>query len=170
MGAVGKGTLVKKIIPALFWILLFVFVISNVPKLLESEIPGFNRGTDGANGYGRKQVMLLNLHNENRKSKSVDPLVLDKRLCDYAEEHAGRMAKKNKLAHSSMVHLQKFCGADIVGENIAWGQETEKDVVSSWMKSPMHRWNILGSSYKKVGFGVKGGEDGRNYWCAVFSN
>jgi uncharacterized protein YkwD len=34
----------------------------------------------------------------------------------------------------------------------------------------MHRWNILGSSYTKAGFGVKKDSDGRNYWCVVFSD
>lgn len=91
-------------------------------------------------------------------------------LCSYAQEHAEVMCKKNSLFHSSMADLQKFSGADVVGENIAWGQEDAESVVSSWMWSPMHRWNILGSSYKKVGFGVKEDRDGRKYWCVVFSS
>ena len=60
--------------------------------------------------------------------------------------------------------------SSLVGENIAWGQETEKLVVEAWMWSPMHRWNILGTSYKRVGFGVEEDKEGRLYWCAVFSD
>jgi uncharacterized protein YkwD len=69
-----------------------------------------------------------------------------------------------------MSDLQDYCGAGLVGENIAWGQTDEKKVVESWMWSPMHRWNILGSGYKKVGFGMKADGEGRKYWCTVFSD
>jgi uncharacterized protein YkwD len=105
-----------------------------------------------------------------RTSKGMRPLEIDKKLCDYAQSHAGYMASKNSLTHSSMNKLQDFCGADTVGENIAWGQETPESVVSAWMWSPMHRWNILGSSYNKAGFGIRKDSDGRNYWCVVFSD
>lgn len=105
-----------------------------------------------------------------RESKGLKALEIDESLCDYAQRHAEYMAEKERLAHSSMSRLQESCGGETVGENIAWGQETASGVVSSWMYSPMHRWNILGSSYKRVGFGVKEDARGRKYWCAVFSN
>lgn len=117
------------------------------------------------------KVKLLKLHNEERTTRGYKPLVLDNKLCEYAQKHANYMAKNNKLVHSSMSNLQKVNkDSGSVGENIAWGQETEESVVSSWMWSPMHRWNILGSSYKKVGFGLAKDSKGRNYWCVVFSN
>lgn len=114
---------------------------------------------------------LLEIHNKERVSRGYKPLVLDKNLCAYAQKHASYMAEKNILVHSSMSNLQKANeDANVVGENIAWGQETEEDVVSSWMWSPGHRWNILGSSYKRVGFGMKLDKNSRKYWCVVFSD
>lgn len=113
---------------------------------------------------------LLELHNKEREGWGYKPLQMDKRLCDYAQKHAEKMAKENSLYHSSMSDIQKVNDSGYVGENIAWGQKTEADVVSAWMWSPGHRWNILGSSYKKVGFGMKKDEDGRNYWCVVFTD
>lgn len=117
------------------------------------------------------QEKLLELHNKERNSKGYSKLEINKNLCDYAQKHAEFMASKNSLVHSSMSNLMKVnSDSSLVGENIAWGQETEESVVSSWMWSPMHKWNILGSKYKKVGFGMKEGKDSRKYWCVVFSN
>jgi len=116
------------------------------------------------------QKSLFKLHNSNRKSKGIPLLEIDEGLCRYAQSHANYMAKKGSLTHSKMSDLQEHSGVGIVGENIAWGQETPEAVVSAWMWSPMHRWNILGSSYKKVGFGLKEDSKGRKYWCAVFSS
>jgi len=120
--------------------------------------------------YRDFQMELLDLHNNVRIAKGVVVLAIDVKLCDYAQKHAEKMASKNDLYHSSMSDLQDYCGAGLVGENIAWGQTDEKKVVESWMWSPMHRWNILGSGYKKVGFGMKEDGEGRKYWCTVFSD
>jgi uncharacterized protein YkwD len=113
---------------------------------------------------------LLELHNKERERRGYKPLQLDNRLCDYAQKHAEKMAKENNLYHSSMSDIKKVNDSGYVGENIAWGQKTEAEVVSAWMWSPGHRWNILGSSYEKVGFGMKKDEDERSYWCVVFTD
>lgn len=109
---------------------------------------------------------LLDLHNEERSSWGYEPLETDSRLCEYAQKHAEKMSKEERLAHSSMTDLQ----SGSVGENIAWGQKTEADVVNAWMWSPGHRWNILGSEYRKAGFGMAKDSEGRIYWCVVFSD
>jgi uncharacterized protein YkwD len=113
---------------------------------------------------------LLDLHNKERVGWGYKTLEIDENLCRYAQSHAEKMAKEESLKHSRMSDLQKVNGAGYVGENIAWGQETEADVVSAWMWSPGHRWNILGSSHGKAGFGAAKDSDGRYYWCAVFSD
>lgn len=115
------------------------------------------------------QKKLLDEHNKQRKSKGLKELSLDKNLCEYAQKHAEVMVRKNSLHHSQISKLQ---GQSVgwVGENVAWGQENEKLVVESWMWSPMHRWNILSSNYKKVGFGAAKDKEGRIYWCTVFTD
>jgi uncharacterized protein YkwD len=81
------------------------------------------------------------------------------------------MANKDWLYHSDMAELKKATSdSNWVGENIAWGQKNENSVVNSWLWSPVHRYNILGKKYKKVGFGLSKDGDGKNYWCAVFSD
>lgn len=120
--------------------------------------------------YPEFALKLLELHNKERVYWGYKPLEIDANLCEYAQDHAEKMANGKGLKHSSMSELQKASGAGLVGENIAWGQETEVDVVNAWMWSPGHRWNILGSGYEKVGFGISKDKNDRNYWCVVFSD
>lgn len=112
---------------------------------------------------------LLAEHNKSRAEKGLSPLVLEEKLCSYAQKHAERMASKGHLVHSSMSSLSMVLGNGNVAENIAWGQNSEEEVCDAWMKSPGHRTNIMSKRYDKVGFGVKEDERGRKYWCAVFS-
>lgn len=94
---------------------------------------------------------------------------LDPKLCEYAQRHAERMAERGRLAHSSMSDLSVAAGNGNVGENIAWGQDSEEEATETWTKSPGHRQNILSKRFKRVGFGMKKDKNGRPYWCAVFS-
>jgi uncharacterized protein YkwD len=112
---------------------------------------------------------LLDLHNKERIKRGLKPLELDEGLCKYAQNHAESMSKRNSLYHSSMSSLAKASGAGSVAENIAWGQNSEEEVLKSWMGSWGHKNNILGS-YAKMGFGISKDKDGRNYWCVVFSS
>lgn len=125
--------------------------------------------------FSVEQKKLLEIHNKERTSRGYAPLILDKNLCDYAQKHSDNMVKKNSLYHSSMSDIKKANpDTSWVGENVAWGQENEQAVVDAWMWSPGHRWNILGSKYKKVGFGISKDSrktfDGKIYWCAVFTD
>jgi uncharacterized protein YkwD len=163
----------KKISVIFFWCVFVLFVF--VKHVLKTE----NTSNPDARPEIKQQVeefnvtqkKLLDLHNKERKAKGYEPLVLDRTLCDYAQKHAEKMAKTNSLSHSSMSSLQEAKkDAGFVGENIAWGQENPEDVVSAWMWSPGHRWNILGSKYKKVGFGLDKDKNNKNYWCVVLSD
>lgn len=55
------------------------------------------------------------------------------------------------------------------GENIAFGQRSPGQVVKEWMRSPLHRGNILKSGYTHIGVGChrrKG--DNKPYWSQFF--
>ena len=55
-----------------------------------------------------------------------------------------------------------------VAENIAAGQRTPQDVVTSWMNSSGHRANILNCNLTEIGVGyATGGSYGR-YWTQNF--
>lgn len=119
--------------------------------------------------YRGDNKVLVELHNEERAKEDLDSLVLSADLCDYAQKHADWMALKSRLSHSNMSDLAKAAKTGLVGENIAWGQEDEKEVLDSWMHSTGHRRNILNSKYKKMGCGMKKDKKDRPYWCVVFS-
>ena len=158
----------KRISFVVFWCVFFLYIFVHPPGFLDvgkKETP-----PAATKRFSPEQIELIEAHNKRRASNGIDPLVLDEKLCEYAQRHAEYMAEKRSMKHSSRSKLQELCGAGWVGENIAWGQEGVEDVMSGWMWSPMHRWNILGESYKKAGFGVKKDSEGRNYWCVVFSN
>lgn len=112
---------------------------------------------------------LLDEHNRQRTQRGLEPLVADESLCEYAQAHSEKMADRGLLVHSSMSNLAVRAGNGNVGENIAWGQNSEEEVCDSWMRSPGHKANILSKRFKRAGFGVKEDERGRKYWCAVFS-
>lgn len=109
---------------------------------------------------------LLRLHNEQRELKGRQGLTLDPYLCEYAQHHAEWMANHNNLQHSNISKLMgKYYAA---GENIAWNQSNEKEVVVAWMNSTGHRENILSRTFTHVGFGVAFNKNGEPYWCACF--
>jgi len=62
-----------------------------------------------------------------------------------------------------------------VGENIAMGHQTPKQVVRAWMNSSGHRANILGS-YSHLGVGITRGGSGTSsdgdwfYWVQNFGS
>lgn len=111
---------------------------------------------------------LLRLHNTQRELKGRVGLSVDESLNEYAERHARWMASKNNLKHSDIgVLMGRWHTA---GENIAWNQQDEEEVVDAWMHSSGHRANILNRSFSKVGFGMALARDGSPYWCTVFAD
>ena len=56
-----------------------------------------------------------------------------------------------------------------LAENVAAGQKTASDVVSSWLNSPGHRRNIENRNYVEIGLGLGETDEGlKIYWCQVF--
>ena len=55
------------------------------------------------------------------------------------------------------------------GENIAWGQDSERKVVDGWMRSSDHKKTIMNKDFTHMGIGVAHDQNGRAYWCAVFA-
>ena len=54
-----------------------------------------------------------------------------------------------------------------VGENIAEGQTTPKEVMESWMNSEGHRQNIMSADYTQMGVGYYK-KAGQCYWVQIF--
>lgn len=57
----------------------------------------------------------------------------------------------------------------IVGENLARGQETPRQLVASWLASPPHCENLMSHEYTDTGFGVAVSPTEGPYWVEVFA-
>jgi uncharacterized protein YkwD len=111
---------------------------------------------------------LMQLHNDERLQRGLHPLEMDEYLNSYAQKHAEWMARKNSMTHSDVNALMgKYHTA---GENIAWNQKDEPEVVDAWMHSRGHRANILNKNFGKAGFGMSRNSRGQPYWCTVFAD
>lgn len=119
---------------------------------------------------------MLELINAERAANGLDPVQLELRLNDSAEDHSTWMLNQDVFSHtgeggSSAGDRIEDAGFVLSGnwrwsENIAWQSERgdpglEDDVVdlhNSLMNSPGHRANILDPNVTVIGIGIELGE------------
>jgi uncharacterized protein YkwD len=87
------------------------------------------------------------------------------------------MAKQDKMAHvldgKRPAQRVDEAGYDyrFVGENVALSEGedvTLADIHDGWMKSKIHRDNILKKEYREVGLGLAKNNKGQTYYAQVF--
>uniref|UniRef100_K3WDG3 SCP domain-containing protein n=1 Tax=Globisporangium ultimum (strain ATCC 200006 / CBS 805.95 / DAOM BR144) TaxID=431595 RepID=K3WDG3_GLOUD len=93
--------------------------------------------------------------------------------------HSRDMASKNYMGHTgaggstieSRVTTKGF-SYSVVGENVAAGQPSVADVMSSWMKSDGHRANILNPDFQFYGSAYAYNTKSLycHYWTQVFAD
>jgi uncharacterized protein YkwD len=134
--------------------------------------------TDAAKGgfqVSKEEQEILDLTNKERKDAGLPSLTANPKLFAAARAHATNMAKQDKLAHTlddqDAAARIKAAGYESAGwgENVAAGQRTPADVIASWMKSELHKANILGT-HTEVGIGVSVSETGTKYYTQVFAS
>ncbi len=124
--------------------------------------------------------LLVRLHNEERQNgwfSKAPKLRKDYALMRAAQAHAEEMARRGRLSHrganGSKVgdRIRRFSKNNWMtwGENIAWGQSSEREVMDGWMDSSGHKRNIMHKDFTHIGVGVAYDRNGRAYWCAVFA-
>ncbi|MFO0889512.1 MAG: CAP domain-containing protein [Isosphaeraceae bacterium] len=119
---------------------------------------------------------IVDLTNYLRSENHLPPLVQDSRLSGAAQIHSQDMALLNTMAHTlpgtaapgltdraSIVHYRYTT----LGENIAYNQADASSVVASWMASPPHRQNMLGSSFTDIGVGLAWNSRGEPYYTMM---
>lgn len=115
------------------------------------------------------------LINAERAAAGLGSLGLDDRLSFVADQHSTDMMVNGCFSHASCDGTSfgtrvwsVYPNTSAIGEIIAAGQTTAKDVVSAWMGSAGHKAQILGSAYQSLGVGlVQGGTYGY-YWTVDF--
>ena len=108
---------------------------------------------------------LIYLTNEVRDVKGLNPLTINKRLSNAATNKAKHLIQYKYFSHNSPDGKQFsewIVESDyrfkIIGENLAIGFDTNKQVMKAWMDSPTHRENILNEKYKEIGIVVMQGD------------
>ena len=124
---------------------------------------------------------VVELTNVERAKEGLQPLKLNDRLLDAAQDHSNDMAQDDFFSHtgadgSTVGDRVRASGYQYstAGENIAAGQTTAAQVVEGWMNSPGHRANILNPNYTEIGVGYEylqndtGSVNYNHYWTQVF--
>lgn len=118
---------------------------------------------------------VVELVNKERVNRGLQPLKAHAKLTDCAQAKAQNMIDKNYFAHNSPTYGTPFDMIEqwgikftAAGENIAYGQNTPKEVMQTWMDSPGHRSNILSDSFAEIGVGVATNKNGVIYWTQMF--
>ena len=127
---------------------------------------------------------MLDLINAERTSRNLDPLRLELRLNDAAEDHSRWMINTDRFSHTGVGGSSprermedanfNFTGSWLSAENIAWqsvrGQPGLADDVidlhRGLMNSPGHRANILNPNSEVIGIGIERGN--YNGWDGLF--
>jgi uncharacterized protein YkwD len=104
------------------------------------------------------EKQIVEKTNTERARYGLPPLVVDRNLIQSARTHAAWMTNSRSLQHTNKP----------VAENIAMGQRTSDEALSSWMGSSGHRANILNGDHKRIGVAAYRTPDGTIYWCQQF--
>lgn len=123
------------------------------------------------------------LANAERVSQGLRELWAVDNLGEAARIRAGQAALANSIEHRTAEHpdvdeylvLLKAMAVPIAtaGENMGRLSVTLADPASAmhraWMGSELHRNNILGQAFTRIGVGVANSNDGRLYFAVIFS-
>jgi len=142
--------------------------------LAEPRAPGKRSGLSSSQPPAELASGLARLVNAARSTERISPLRRDRTLDQLAEEHAGRMASRGRLAHDlgSGTVEQRLSAAGWtavhVGENVAAARTIDRAYQTLWA-SPSHRNNLLASSFRRFGMGVAPDKDGTLWVAQIFS-
>ncbi|NSY38937.1 CAP domain-containing protein [Leisingera sp. ANG59] len=126
---------------------------------------------------------MLELINAERTSRGLNPVQLELRLNDSAEDHSEWMLQQDVFSHTGAGGSSAgdrmedagfvFSGSWTWAENIGWQSERGApgladdviDLHNALMNSPGHRANILNANVEVIGIGIEQGNF--NGWDAV---
>lgn len=117
---------------------------------------------------------VVNLVNIERAKEGLSPLTIDTKVqsaamvrakeCEQSFSHT----RPNGSSFATALKEQNVSYTR-VGENIAWGQRSPKEVMTAWMNSSGHRANIMNPNFTTIGVGYYENSKGTDYWCQLFT-
>ncbi len=115
---------------------------------------------------------VLRLVNVERSKVGLSPLKFAKDL--EASAYVRAIELPTKFSHTRPDGSKCFTAmakrGHILGENLAGGQTSPKQVVQAWMDSKSHRENILNPEFKELGvvYYYKSNSKYKHYWVQHF--
>lgn len=136
-----------------------------------------------AQSEGQKLLAQLNTARSQARQcggqsfAAAAPLAWNATLGTVAQDHSRDMANNNYLDHKDRdgrtpgdrAELSGYSG-QLVGENIAAGQDTVGKVVDGWLASPGHCANLMNPQYQQLGaaYATDPKSNAGIYWTAMF--
>lgn len=119
------------------------------------------------------EAEILQYVNEDRKDHGMAPLQVNALESSLALKHSQDMAGgKVKFGHDGFdkraKSIQQSLGSTEIGENVAEGPMTAREVVDGWLNSPGHKKNIEGH-FTLTGIGYAKDNRGNIYFTQIFS-
>jgi uncharacterized protein YkwD len=114
---------------------------------------------------------VVALVNTERGKTGCDPLRVDPKLAQAAQDHSSDMAERDYFDHTTpegLTFADRIVNAGYPtpgAENIAVGQQDAQQVMDGWMNSDGHRANILNCDLNTIGVGL---EENGMYWTQDF--
>jgi uncharacterized protein YkwD len=99
----------------------------------------------------RWEERVVELTNQRRAAHGRSPLEAAACPDGYAEPWTRHLATQQVLVHQDLSPMLSCPHTSYAGENIAYGFETPRALVSAWMHSPGHRANILSPHFHRIG-------------------
>ena len=118
------------------------------------------------------------------------PLTWNNKLYASAYEHSNDLAQSNTFNHdgsgtrfdvtgsnngtasrfNERINANGYVDYEIIGENIAGGQESIEDALTAWLASPAHCTNIMEAEFTEIGVAVVVNPDSTYgvYWTQNF--
>jgi len=138
----------------------------------EEEGLYFNEITATKVEYSLLELEILDLVNNYRVSKKLPKLQKMDIVSSVALSHSKYMAEMNQINHNNFnerqEQLSSLANAKIVGENVAYGYNTAKGVLASWLNSGSHKALIENASFTHFGISTAKDASGKNYFTQIF--
>ena len=116
-------------------------------------------------------IEILYYVNQYRGTLGLEPILIDKTYDSaYAVEHTKYMIQQNKISHDNFSDRAEGLnsqGAQAVAENVGFGYNSAKDLVTAWINSPSHRDTMEGN-YTHSGIGALQDGSGMYYVTQLF--
>lgn len=122
------------------------------------------------------QQLMFEAINTYRLANALDELLYSDTLEEAADFQAQDMYARSFFDHTNpdgegpmdRAVAAGFCRPRLVGENIAYGQQSVNEVHVGWQNSPGHNANMLRTDFVFVGMGHYTAPIGTQYWVQLF--